>query len=217
MKPKTPLHSIVGFSNFLLEQNNLPASQREALTHIYKSGRKILDIVEKTILLTAIKDGSKTVRIEIFNLLTLLKTIVAAINTNTENSYQLDFTADEQKIYIEADRELLNRAIIYLIEYACSKEKNDKTTFKIHANKHDDNVKIRIETNNTFFSETAEFTVADISHHNSGSGLGFSIALQIIKTLKGNINILSQDDPDTGIIEISLPVLENNTDHVNQP
>jgi two-component system, sensor histidine kinase and response regulator len=207
---RTPLHTIVGFATLLLENKALSENEREALSHIMKSGHDMLNLIDKTILLSHLKEGLNVIKQNRIQLERLVGMAAERI------SYESNFHNVDIRIYIspeivlEADEELMVTAFGYLFDNAIEYADND-SEISVNAEIEDENLILLITATgkaispkiiNTLFSE---FMVDDVSHHGRGHGLGLSILKNIIELHDGNVTVVGDPEKKTTSFRVFLP------------
>ena len=208
---RTPLHAILGFGELLLENQNLPISDKEALQHIKKSGEDMLELVDKTILLSNLRDGSKKLHSNKILLSRLLKMAVERVTSESKyHNAQLEIE-NESDVVVNADEQLLLTAISCLLKN-CFKYAEEGSTIKISINDEiDDGCSIIVTTFGKALPEEklpglfSEFTVEDVSHHGRGTGLDLSIVKNIIDLHKGNIQVLPNSKTCSNLFILTIP------------
>ena len=207
---RTPLHTIVGFATLLLENQALSENEREALNHIMKSGHDMLNLIDKTILLSHLRDGMSALKTNKIQLERLVGMAAERI------SYESNFHNVEIKTYfssdivLEADEELMVTAFACLFDHAIEYA-DDETEMAINAELTEEHLELLITAKGKAISSKliktlfSEFMVDDVTHHGRGHGLGLSILKNIIEIHGGNVVVMGDSDQKTTSFKVALP------------
>ncbi len=192
---KTPLHTIIGFATLLKESEALSENEVEALEHIIKSGQDMLDLIDKTILLSFLRGGESVMQENSIQLERLVG--MAAERISYESSFhEVEVISNiSSDIVIFADEELMVTALSCLFDNAI-KYTSPGTSIKVSSGSDGQgNCKCIAEFWGTPLSARkiksifSEFIVEDVSHHGRGHGLGMSLVKQIIEMHGGAVDV----------------------------
>lgn len=208
---RTPLHTIIGFATLLLENKSLSENETEALTHIMKSGQDMLDLIEKTILLSHLRDGESILKEQEVSIKRLVDLAAERISYES-NHHNIEIKSQvSSDSYLLVDEDLFVTAISCLLDSAI-KYADPNTELKVTADVSDEkNYKLLVEARGkcikaskmeTMFSE---FEVDDVSHHGRGHGLGLSLLKHIIEMHDGEVSASSDNDTKSTFFVIKLP------------
>lgn len=117
---RTTLASIIGFSEIIETDSNLPEELRQQFNHLITSeGKRLAKLITDVLEAPKIEDGKITINKTVFDAVDLVQEIV---NTNTESAAAkkiiLTFEHPSEKILIDADKENIFRAINALVNNA---------------------------------------------------------------------------------------------------
>ena len=209
---RTPLHAILGFAKLLLDNQNLPENEKEALLHIKKSGEDMLELVDKTILLSHLRDGSQVLDTKKILLSRLLRMGVERIEAELKYNKVQIVVENDSDIVVDADEQLVLTAISCLLKNSF-KYAEENSEIKISINDEStDGCNLVITTIGTPLPEEklptlfSEFTVDDVSHHGRGTGLDLSIVKNIIELHNGSIQVLPNSKTRTNIFILTFPI-----------
>ncbi|MFZ2655887.1 MAG: hybrid sensor histidine kinase/response regulator [Victivallales bacterium] len=184
---RTPLNAIVGFGKILSASEKLGDHERECVDHIVSSGIILLELVNKTILLSNLRNGSRTVMERKTSFETIVEKAVTAVEDKTRaKNIILLKDCREGTVPFRADEDLLVTALSFVLEnaakyspYLGTVEVNVRKTERGLACDVKDNGKGLADVRNPekFFSE---FYVEDVEHHGRGHGLSLVIVKQIV-------------------------------------
>ncbi|MBN1864446.1 MAG: response regulator [Victivallales bacterium] len=208
---KTPLHAIIGFATLLKESEALGENEMEALEHIIKSGQDMLDLIDKTILLSFLRGGDSMLQESGIQLARLVGMAAERI------SYESGFHNVEVKskvsddIVIFADEELMVTALSCLFDNAIKYTSPGTEIIVSSAIDKDGGCRCVVESWGTppslrkIKSMFSEFIVEDVSHHGRGHGLGMSLAKQIIEMHGGSADISVDQKKKTTRFIVHIP------------
>lgn len=207
---RTPLHTIVGFATLLLENKELTENEREALTHIMKSGHDMLNLIEKTIMLSHLREGLSSLKQNRIQLERLIGMAAERI------SYESNFHNVEivprvsPETVVEVDEELMLTALGCLFDHAIEYAEND-SEITVTSNIDAKNLVLLVTAFGRAISPGmiqtlfSEFMVNDVSHHGRGHGLELSIFKNIIENHGGSVTVSGDTEKMSTTFEIILP------------
>lgn len=193
---KTPISSIHGFSEVLLEENLSKEEQIKYLEIIRDESERLTNLAEKVMLMSRLNTENIEMEKEKYYLNHQIKdTIILLQKLWEEKNIKMVIHLEKNEYYghKELMREvwinLINNAIKYIdnggiIEITLRKIK-DKIIFTIK----DNGIGIEEDKVKYIFDE---YYQADLSHHNKGVGLGLSIVKKILDLEEANIEVKSE-------------------------
>ena len=202
---RTPINGIAGMVS-LLSQNQTPHEQDAYLTAIRSSAENLKVIINDLLDLSAIDSGKLKFEKIPFNLTDMLPSL---INTFTyqarEKKLTLGHTIDERlnKILL-GDPVRLNQILINLISNAikfthsgsihvnCTSDRDQKNVCWVRIEVSDTGVGIPQEKQNTIFDSFSQAD-ASVTRKYGGTGLGLTIAKQLVELQNGRITVISQE------------------------
>jgi len=209
---RTPLNAIVGFGKILSSNEKLGDHEKECVAHIVSSGMSLLELVNKTILLSNLRNGTRSVIDANTSMETIVEKAVAAVaeKSRAKNIILLaDCKAGRDPIRVDED--LLVTALCFIIEnavkysqYLGKVEVNVRKTAKGIACDVKDNGKGLGDVRNPdkFFSE---FYVEDVEHHGRGHGLSLVIVKHIVLLHGGTVSAANNKGEPGCTFTIELP------------
>lgn len=211
---KTPLTSIIGYLDLLLQKKELDENEKiKYLNLIMNKSLSLQYLINELFEITKlhIKDIKlKKEEINIFELISQIVQDFYPVSFSKEKS--IDLKIPNEKVFVYGDKIQLTRAFNNLIKNAISYSL-PKTTIVIDYDLPDNSVNINIknkcpkltpeELNNIF----EKFYRCDLSRNseNGGSGLGLSIAKEIIELHNGSITV--KQETDTFELTVKIPIL----------
>lgn len=202
---RTPINGIAGMVS-LLSRNQTPHEQETYLSAIRSSAENLKVIINDLLDLSAIDSGKLKFEKIPFNLTDMLPSL---INTFTyqarEKKLNLDYTIDEHlnKILL-GDPVRLNQILINLISNAmkfthsgsihvnCTCDRDQKNICWVRIEVSDTGVGIPAEKLNTIFDSFSQAD-ASVTRKYGGTGLGLTIAKQLVELQNGRITVLSKE------------------------
>jgi DNA-binding response OmpR family regulator len=208
---RTPLHAILGFAQLLLDKQGLPQNEKEALLHIKRSGEDMLELVDKTILLSNLRDGSKALKRKKILLSRLLEMGIARVVSEAKYNKVNITIENDSDIVVNVDEQLILTAISCILKNSFKYAEKD-SDIKVSINdESEDGCSIIITTMGTALPDEklptlfSEFTVEDVSHHGRGTGLDLSIVKNIIELHQGAIQVLPNSKTRTNLFILTFP------------
>ena len=196
---RTPLSMIMGYAGQLETSKNLSEIERKKAAVIIRQSSRMKDLINDLNLASKLEYDMQPLTMKQENVISIIRqVIVDFMNTNIDDKYPIEWkTADTlSACYINADKDLLKRAISNLIQNSINHNENGCV---IYASVDDDNntCKICIEDNGIGASDeqidrlnyTPHYMICDTNTTEQRHGLGLLIVKQIIKGHNGKILI----------------------------
>lgn len=209
---RTPLTSINGYLDLLVNKANLSGETRQHYENIvYKKSKELEHLIEDLFDYTRVSLGEVSINNTTINMVQFVNQLLDEFYPSFHEN-DLEYTVEIQgnDIYIEGDGDLLARAISNLIGNAIKYGKDGKMV-NIYLKKENDNVVFQIVNYGELIPEESMphlferfYRVEDSrSSETGGTGLGLSIAKEIIETHNGTIN--ARSDYNGTVFEVILP------------
>ncbi len=216
---RTPMNAIVGFGK-LLAKTVLEDRQRKFAEAICTSGDHLLLIVNDLLDTAKIEAGKMTLEEIPFSLQEVVSSVVTILHYKAaEKDLVLSVKIDEDvPDTLIGDPTKLNQVLVNLAGNAVKfTEKGAVTIIIQHSGEEENKVKLKIEVRDTGIGIAQEqlpklfdsFTQAnnDISRKYGGTGLGLTIAKQIIELQNGSVSVESKlGEGTTFSVLLSYPV-----------
>lgn len=215
---KTPLTVIRGFAETLDENPDLELKIRQEVTHKILSNCLRMDALVKNLLTLTDIENLPQSQLKECDLPSCLEDCALTLQALHKNAkVEINNTADGRALII-ADPDLLNRALMNLLENAVKYNQRDPL-IKVEISERDNQVFVSISDNGMGIPAKdlpqifERFYRVDKARARKlgGSGLGLSIVQTIIEKLKGTISVDSKLDIGT-TFSLSFP----NKDHFEQ-
>ncbi|MEO5349299.1 MAG: hybrid sensor histidine kinase/response regulator [Magnetococcus sp. YQC-3] len=210
---KGPLSSIIGFPEILLENNNLTEQQKKYIKMIEQSGYMLLEMINRSLDLFKMENGTYILQPENFDLSIILKKIVddlqsKAVCKGVHIDIQQSESSDNFEVFFVVGEKMLCYPLFYnlilnAVEASC---KNGRVT--IHLAVHSGVGNIRISNPGEVPHAIREhfFNKYVTSGKEDGTGLGTYSAWLAAKTQGGKIDLdTSQSDKTSVMVTLPCP------------
>lgn len=202
---KTPIVSINGFTDLLLNDNTLTENEKqEYLEIIHNESTRLSNLSQNMLLLSDLESKSILREQSSFRLDQQINSTIKLLEKDYKNK-NITISTKLENTTINANKELLQQAWINLISNAIKYSKtNGNISIKLH--NRDNNVIISIKDNGIGINKESlthifdKFYQEDKSHKTQGNGLGLSITKKIIDIHEGKIDVFSEKDIGTEFI-----------------
>ncbi|MCS7052725.1 MAG: ATP-binding protein [Ignavibacterium sp.] len=214
---KTPLNSIIGLTELIINKSDISDHDKERLLVIQKSGKRLINMINSLLDFAQIESGRLKIDYSEFSINEFLNDISSEVeplanNKNLKFFINKKFTDD---FLLISDKEKLHQVLMNIlgnaikftnvgqVELSISKINSEKILFAIS----DTGIGIEQTKSEIIFEE---FRQADssLSRKYDGTGLGLSISKKIIDMLGGKIWFESQLNVGTTFF-IEIPINKN--------
>ena len=194
---RTPLNSILGFADVMLEELDGPLTENMSndLGLIQKNGQHLLHLINDVLDMAKIESGKMNLNPETFRVHEILEDVTSITSTlASEKKLGLVIEKDsDKKVEIFADRTRLRQVMINIVNNAI--KFTEQGRILIHASRHDGHVVIKVKDTGIGIPQDLleavfqEFTQVDISstRKSGGTGLGLPISRRLIEMHGGRI------------------------------
>lgn len=210
---KTPLHSIIGFTEYLLEESEGPITpaQKSSLDLVYDSGKRLLVLINGLLTLAKTQAIQPHLPKESCNLKTILETCINIISPLAKKKHLIiEPTLPTTPCFVEASSTHIHEIFLNLLSNAVNYTNIGKITISLsYSNKE---AKITIQDTgcgidaallDKLFVPFARINPEpDINH----TGLGLSITKSLIEGYYGKIDVISQKGIGSTFI-VYLPLI----------
>lgn len=206
---KTPIVSINGFADLLLNSKHSEQECHDYLTIIYNESKRLSDLAQNTLLLSKLENTGILTNKEVYPLDEQIKRCMILLYPQMELK-SIDLQLHLKEVLFEGNKELLEHIWINLISNAIKYTK-DNGIITLTLETIDEQILVKIEDNGIGMSENEiarifdKFYQVDTSHSNQGLGLGLSIVKKVVELHKGRIEVSSKIGNGT-IFKIWLPL-----------
>ena len=210
---RTPLSMIMGYAGQLEDSKNLSEMERKKAAVIVKQSSRIKDLINDLNLASKLEYDMQPLTMKQENAISMIRqVIVDFMNTNIDDKFPIEWkTADTlSACYINADKDLLKRAVSNLIQNSINHNVNGCVIYvSVDDNNHTCN--ICIEDNGIGacdeqidrLNNTPHYMICGANTTEQRHGLGLLIVKQIIKGHHGEILI---DHSEYGGFKVVLSI-----------
>jgi PAS domain S-box-containing protein len=210
---RTPLNSILGFAQ-LLQMDELPAEQSEAVDHILRAGRHLLDLIDEVLDIARIESGQ----------LEVMMTAVPVpdiVNDAVELTRHMAGSADvsvrvaidpDSEIRVSADRQRLLQVLLNLLSNAVKYNRAGGTVDVSCETRAADRVRLVVtDTGRGIPAEDVDRVFAPFDRMGAaqsgieGTGVGLALSQHLVQRMGGRIGF--ESTPDVGssfFVELAL-------------
>jgi signal transduction histidine kinase/CheY-like chemotaxis protein len=202
---RSPLNAILGFSQLMLRNKNLPQEQSENAGIIHRSGEYLLTLINNVLDFAKIEAGKTTLNIKDFDLYQLLDDLEDMLHLRATNAgLELIFDrANDLPRYIHSDGVKLRQVLLNLLSNAIKFTEEGGIVLRVNSvfNENTKNYTLDFNINDTgvgiapaelsqlfeAFSQTTSGQEAQ-----EGTGLGLAISRQFVQLMGGDISVTSE-------------------------
>ncbi len=204
---RTPLNAILGFSELMQQDKNIPENYIKWLETINQSGKNLLALINDILEVTKIEAGRISFNKSIFNIHSLLKDIetIFRIKANAKNLNLFTDYANDLPEFIATDEDKLRQIMINLLSNAVKFTKEG--TINLRASVINENDKMyfiaEVEDTGPGIAEKdieklfQKFGKTETGLNEGGTGLGLAISQQYAKIMNGIITVKSEKGKGT--------------------
>jgi len=193
---KTPIASIQGFAQILLDRDVPPQEQEEYLTIIVRESKRLTGLATNILNLSKIEQQTILTDKKSINISEQIRTAIIALDLKWAEK-KIDFQFDNpgsDEIYAVGNEELLQQVWMNLLDNAV-KFSEDGGSVSVSATQSEKTIDIAISNQGERLSPEIlhhafeQFYQGDTSHKTEGNGLGLTITKKIVELHKGRIFI----------------------------
>lgn len=196
---RTPLNVLLGYTQLLSQDEELPTKQRETLGIVKRNGEHLADLIEGLLEISKIEAGRVTLQRDEFNLKAVMQQLVdmfqmQASQKNIKFHYVTKgFLPD----YVATDKQRFRQILINLISNAIKYTEKGSVTFELnyrnqvaHFRITDTGTGISKENQDLIFKPFEQVRNAH-TQHIGGTGLGLTISRSLAELMGGEITLSS--------------------------
>lgn len=216
---KTPLTSIINFSDLISKENTDNAKITEYAEHLHHQSSRLKKLIEDLMEASKASTGNLEVHLEPCDIKVLLGQCLGEFEARLgEMELELIVQQSEKELRILADTRMLWRVFENLMNNIC-KYAQKETRVYLSAEEAKDRVRITFKNVSRYAlnvppKELMErFVRGDLSRHTEGSGLGLSIVSSLMELQGGKLTLLTDGDLFKAILEFPVFDGENEVDY----
>jgi signal transduction histidine kinase len=214
---RTPLTAILAYSDMLLGAPVAPEQRVQFLETIRSEAERLTNLTNDFLDLARLSSGrAKLVRLEV-NLARVVKMAVNVVRPQAiAKGIRISVRAPEDLPPVRGDEQRLHQVVLNLVSNAIKYNKPDgSVTVTVGVDSADDNC-VRVTVSDTGYGISEKnlehlferfYRVADAEGYARGTGLGLTIARQIIQVHGGEIEVESELDVGT-TFSFTIPVMQ---------
>ncbi len=196
---KTPMTSIIGYSDLLRLRKCDEEITNKSLNYIYSEAKRLEELSYKLMMLMSLSE--ERIELKYYNISNFIQKIVKKLDLN-----EIEIITKLEEANVNIDETLLEIVIRNLISNAYKAEPKDNTIF-ITGIKMDDKYRISVIDSGRGIPKehinkvTEDFYMVDKSRSrkNGGSGIGLSLCNKILALHGSKINIISEENVGTEV------------------
>lgn len=194
---RTPLTAIIGFSELLLEgvMGKLSEEQEESLREVLNNGATLLDLINNLLDMAKVEAGKMSLEIQAFDLKDLLKRLTHTISSLTQRKNQkLSLNLPDKAPLIHADEKKVQQILLNLLSNAI-KFTPEEGKILVGLKYHDKTFELSVtdtgigiqKENLTKVFDMFSQVDSSVTRKHGGTGLGLSLAKQLVELHRGKI------------------------------
>lgn len=200
---RTPLNAIVGFSNGLLEDNNIPEESKEDIKNIITASDNLIELVNGILDISKIEANKLEIINTNYNFKKLFNELLILTKARLgEKPLELKYYYDETiPEYLYGDVSRIKQIIINLLTNSVKYTKEGYIYFKVNAIKKENIIRLIISVEDTGIGIKQEnidklFTKferlgVEKNTTTEGTGLGLAITKKLVELMNGKIIVQS--------------------------
>ncbi|MCM1540743.1 MAG: ATP-binding protein [Blautia sp.] len=202
---RTPMNAIVGMTQIMLRQDDLPKQNRDYLTNIQNSGNALLTLINDLLDLSKIESGKMELVEEDYDFMAMLSDLgMIILNRIGSKPVELLYDIDPAiPARLCGDALRIRQIIINLMNNATKFTEKGYVRLTVKVNQiqgkelelfievQDTGQGIREEDLGKLFGSFQQVDTKK-NHHKEGTGLGLSISRQLVELMHGSIGVTSE-------------------------
>jgi len=198
---RSPLTSIAGFSELLLDENLTREKARDYANIILKESRRLNDLINKYLDISRIESGKSEVHRTLLNIEDVIRSVIDMNSFIAESKgIDVEIRIPEKISNVFADRQMIGEVILNLFSNAVKySPSNTRITIVVEDNDKEQIIKVMDQgygipekALNRIFDKFYRVTENENVQEEEGSGLGLALVKEIINKHNGRIWAESQ-------------------------
>jgi signal transduction histidine kinase len=202
---RTPLTSILGFSEILLEQEQLSDTQRRFCQKIQDSGLQLQASLNQLVDLSRLEAGQRDVFLQEFSLRETLRDSCAALARQAQKQQvTLAYDLASANISVVSDQGKLRQIIYNFLAWAISRSRAESVVSIYGQIDEGSHLVLRIDDDGPRVENIDRvFDIEDSSREANVNELGILIGRRLIKLLKGKVALRERE---SGGLEVTIDI-----------
>jgi len=204
---RTPLTSLIGYLHFI-DQDSLSSDDVENLKIIKRKAQSLQKLTSNFYELSRLTAGEYTFDIELLDIGRILKeTVMEYYKKFSDRNLIISIQIPDKSVKILLDFNALERVLENLLENAC---RYAKTSFSLSQEEKDDGVDIIFENDCEGINQNDlnhifdRFYTIDAARSQDSTGLGLTIAKQLVENMGGQINASLSNENECQILRMTI-------------
>ncbi|MCR5527206.1 MAG: HAMP domain-containing histidine kinase [Lachnospiraceae bacterium] len=201
---KTPVSSMMGFAEMLLEDDLSEEEEKEYLLMIYDESKRASNLCENMLKMSRLENQAMVTKHEDVRVDEQIRRSIIVVSEKYSGR-EIEFDVDLAPMQIKTDPDLLNQVWINIIDNAVKYSGTGKRIHVFGENiekgifvaVEDEGIGIPLEKQKHIFDA---FYQCEESHKGEGNGLGLSIVKRILELINGEIECVSDGSSGTKMI-----------------
>lgn len=209
---RTPLSMVMGYASQLESNKQLPEDERKKAAVIVKQSQRMKNLINDLNLASKLEYNMQPTHIEQVNVISAVRQVVVDfINLDIGGKYPIEWLTDSDlnTLIINADKDLVKRAVSNLIQNSINHNENGCTIYVAVKEEHSKICKIVVSDNGVGATDeqldklnnSPHYMVCDESTSEQRHGLGLLIVKQIAVAHKGTVEI---EHSEYGGLEVKI-------------
>ncbi|MPQ47084.1 response regulator [Marinifilum sp. N1E240] len=230
---RTPINSIVGFSNLLTDSDIPPSQHSEFVSHISSNSNKLLKLINNLLDVSKMDSNQLVIERENFNINQLIREIHSKYLINDSSTNQNDISIsipdNYEELTINSDKKKFLQIFENLIDNALKFTSNGNVEFGFYMDDYkcpvffirDTGVGISKDTQDVVF-DTFRQVEGDSKRKFEGSGLGLTLCKKLLDLMNGEIWFDSEENVGSnfyfrlsGIGRIKMDYINDNNTEID--
>ena len=218
---RTPMNAIIGYTNMIQKEKNLPPKTREYLEKIEASNKHLLALINDILDMSRIESGKMELDPDKYDIIQAMREVRDLFATQMiTKSITYTVTADNVKNPVVLfDKPRLNRVLLNLISnaYKFTPEGGRVSVMLQQLSAEEEKAQFELRVKDTGMGMSPEFAATvfeaysrDRSVNNiQGTGLGMAITKSIVELMGGTIRVESEKGKGTEfIVNLEFPIVD---------
>ena len=199
---RTPLNAIIGFTQYLIEYEDLSEEQYDIVASIESSAQYLLNMINDILDIAKIEAGKMEAKIEDVKIVSLVKSIVEMLKQLAEQKgVELKFYTDiSEDTIVKTDSKMFKQIVVNLVSNAIKFTEKGYIEIKLYFDQDklyvkvkDTGIGISKENLSKLFSDFTQVENVMQKKH-KGTGLGLSLSKKMAHILGGDVLLDSEGE-----------------------
>ncbi len=210
---RTPMTSIRSFSEILMENDDVSSEEfKRFMTIIHDESRRLTRLLDELLDISRLESGSTSLPTASISADAAIATALESVSGLTRNAgVRVTVESDLKGQLIEANADRLRQVLINVLSNAVKYNGSPSPAIDIRARRHESKVYIDIHDNGGGVTRADAATVFEKfargsrARRSPGAGLGLPISRAIMRTMRGDLTVLFNDD-GSSFFRLMLPI-----------